>query len=230
VIHETDSRLVMDALTKHARRHEDTGLLRAGYILQKNAEVERVMLAAMRGRRAAVALKWVKGHSGHQGNEEADRLAAEGALKESEDELDMTIPDDLRVTGAKLSAMTQKLAYKAIRARKAKELQLRQATERVLTIIKADIERVFGRLVTTEEIWTASRKTYVTREYRQFAWKVLHDAFMVGKHWLKPSMPDGLKERAICKKCAVEESMEHILLQCRSVGRERVWGLLRELW
>ncbi|KAI0360309.1 hypothetical protein OH77DRAFT_1393583 [Trametes cingulata] len=226
MIQETDSRFVIESLTRNAKKHEDTG-----YILQKNVAMRRLMLAAVREREAAVVMKWIKGHNGHQRNEKADRLAAEGAEKEVGDELDMEIPAGLRLTGAKLAAMTQKLAYRAIRLRKKQLEPLRPSTEKTMAAVRNDIRETYGRTtVTSEEVWTSARTPHVTRECRQFVWKTLHDAFMIGKHWMKPSMSDELRERAMCKKCGTVESMDHILLKCEATGRRKIWEMLKALW
>ncbi|KAJ7145423.1 hypothetical protein C8R43DRAFT_837517, partial [Mycena crocata] len=58
---------------------------------------------------------WVKSHEGHHQNERADEIVDVGAKKVDTDEIDLTIPPTLNVTRAKLAAMTQSLAYKAIR-------------------------------------------------------------------------------------------------------------------
>ncbi|KAK0238414.1 hypothetical protein EDD85DRAFT_767808, partial [Armillaria nabsnona] len=85
-----------------------------GYIGIPNASLIRDTVAALRGRETETRFRWVKGHSGHQGNERADRLANEGASCQSEG----NINPYLEITGARLQEITQKLAYKAIRIRK----------------------------------------------------------------------------------------------------------------
>ncbi|EIW60169.1 uncharacterized protein TRAVEDRAFT_102873, partial [Trametes versicolor FP-101664 SS1] len=200
---ETDSKTVMESLTKYRRKHED-----AGYIMQRNANVQVATLVALRARKAHSLFRWVKGHDGHAGNEGADELAGVAARKCDGDAVDMQIPDELRLTGAKLSVLTQQLAYKAIRARK----QIASpATERSLTRVRAEFEAAFGVRTSNEEVWTSLRKPQVSRECRQFLWKTIHDAFMVGNHWLKPRMSSQLQERATCKVCNELESMDHIL-------------------
>lgn len=222
---ETDSMTILNALTKLRKHHEDTG-----YIGQKNSSLTRATLACLRGRKAHTTLVWVKGHSGHPRNEGADRLAGRGAKRAEPDELDITIPKELKISGAKLSAITQKLAYKAIRERKAAKLPARRATEAVVGRVVEDVERLTGRKIKPRTFWDSLTKTAVSRECRQFLWKTAHDAFMVGDKWRRPKMSDELQARAVCSKCNVTESMDHILFQCEAVGRSQVWELLREHW
>ncbi|OJT10530.1 Transposon TX1 uncharacterized 149 kDa protein [Trametes pubescens] len=222
---ETDSKTVMQAVTTRRQRNEDTG-----FIEQKNAELTKVMLAALRARQAPTLFRWVKGHDGHPGNEGADRLAGMAARKPTCDDVDLTIPLPLRLSGAKLTAMTQRLAYRAIRCEKSARLPSRRATQDMLEVITRDLERATGVAVKEETLWTSLGKPDVTRECRQFMWKVIHDAFMVGRHWLRPKMADELQARATCKICNELESMDHILFKCRAVGRERIWDLLKSAW
>ncbi|EIW58326.1 uncharacterized protein TRAVEDRAFT_101840, partial [Trametes versicolor FP-101664 SS1] len=225
LVHETDSRTVIKALTRDRKRHEDEG-----YVTQKNSYLARATVAALRARTTVTAMRWVKGHSGLELNEGADRLAAKGAEMGQMEDLDFTIPHELWLSGAKLSAMTQKLAYKAIRQRKARTAKQRPSTVRNLAVIKTEISEKFGREVTNEMIWLSLTNDSISRECRQFMWRAIHDSFMVGRHWQRASMSNELQERATCGTCGELESMEHILTECKAEGRELIWRLLRELW
>ena len=57
-----------------------------------------------------------------QKNKESDRLAREGALKEAPDDLDLEIPKEFDLQGAKLNALTQALAYRGIKERRTPEI------------------------------------------------------------------------------------------------------------
>ncbi|KAL1939020.1 hypothetical protein VTO73DRAFT_10280 [Trametes versicolor] len=222
---ETDSKSVIQSLTSLRKQHED-----AGYIQQKNANITRAVLAALRARCAPTIFKWVKGHNGHTRNEGADALAGQAARLPPNSVVDLAIPPELRLSGAKLAAMTQKLAYTAIRQRLSEKLPPRRATRAAITAIVGDLERSTGVVVKEQTIWTSLTKREVTRECRQFIWKAIHDAFMIGRHWLRPSMSDRMKERAMCKKCDELESMDHILFRCGATGGAKIWELLRDVW
>ena len=74
----TDSRYVMDGLTKWIHGWQKNGWRTADKKPVKNAELWQALLAAAKPHR--VEWQWVKGHAGHPENERADRLASAAAL------------------------------------------------------------------------------------------------------------------------------------------------------
>ena len=78
VLLSTDSRYVMDGLTKWIHGWQRNGWKTADKKPVKNAELWQALLAAAKPHR--VEWKWVKGHSGHPDNERADRLASDAAI------------------------------------------------------------------------------------------------------------------------------------------------------
>ena len=74
----TDSRYVMDGLTKWVHGWQRNGWKTADKKPVKNADLWQELLAAARPHR--IAWQWVKGHAGHPENERADRLASDAAL------------------------------------------------------------------------------------------------------------------------------------------------------
>ena len=73
VIVHTDSRYVIDGLTKWLPRWKANGWKTADKKPVKNAELWRALDEAVQ--RHEVAWRWVAGHSGHPENERADALA-----------------------------------------------------------------------------------------------------------------------------------------------------------
>ncbi len=225
VIHETDSQTTMDSLTRRLQKHEDTG-----YIMQKNAVLTRATIAKLRMRQAHTVFRWIKAHNGHQRNEAADALAALGAAGTTGGQLSLAIPAAFKLSGAKLQSMTQKLAYRAIRGRKDALTKPRPIASSNMAKIADGIEDAFGVQLHDATIWKSLRGRHVSREASQFMWMAIHDGYMVGTHWLRPSMPIEKQQRAICLTCGERESMTHILLECKANGQNAIWRLLERTW
>ena len=75
----TDSRYVMDGLTKWIHGWRKNGWKTADKKPVKNAELWQELLDAAAPHR--IEWKWVKGHAGHPDNERADKLASDAAVK-----------------------------------------------------------------------------------------------------------------------------------------------------
>ena len=73
----SDSRFAIDGLTRYMQEWEAKDLINVWH-----GKLFKSMTAWMRARTSKTTLKWVKGHTGIEGNKGADRLAAEGAQKE----------------------------------------------------------------------------------------------------------------------------------------------------
>ena len=81
VILSTDSRYVMDGLTKWIKGWQKNGWRTAARQPVKNAELWQALLAAAKPH--SIEWVWVKGHAGHPDNERADRLASDAAVAKS---------------------------------------------------------------------------------------------------------------------------------------------------
>ena len=78
VMLSTDSRYVMDGLTKWIKGWQKNGWRTAAKQPVKNADLWQALLDAAKPHR--VEWTWVKGHAGHPDNERADRLASDAAV------------------------------------------------------------------------------------------------------------------------------------------------------
>ena len=74
----TDSRYVMDGLTKWIHGWRKNGWKTASKQPVKNADLWQALVEATARHR--IAWQWVKGHAGHPDNERADRLASDAAI------------------------------------------------------------------------------------------------------------------------------------------------------
>jgi len=75
----TDSRYVMDGLTKWIKGWQKNGWKTADKKPVKNADLWQQLLDAAKPHR--IDWVWVKGHAGHPDNERADQLASDAALR-----------------------------------------------------------------------------------------------------------------------------------------------------
>jgi len=78
VVLSTDSRYVMDGLTKWLPGWQRNGWKTAAKQPVKNADLWQELVAASAPHR--IRWEWVKGHAGHPENERADKLASDAAL------------------------------------------------------------------------------------------------------------------------------------------------------
>lgn len=173
----------------------------------------------------------MKGEEGSQlGRVDVTTLAGNGTTHPNESNVVTAEPLEYKLSGAKVLAMTQRLAYRAIRNQKDDKTHQRPRTRATLAKIAHGIESAFGKRLPDEAIWRSLRRKTITREARQFMWKTIHDGFMVGSQWQRPNMSDELKARATCKVCGETDSMEHILFECTAPERALIWKLFRRTW
>jgi hypothetical protein len=179
----------------------------------------------LKRRSATTTFQWVKGHEGNQGNEESDHLAKEGAEKELPDAMDLNIPAEYDLQGAKLSALTQAITYKGIQERKPK--YLRVTTSENIQRAREAIHAYSGTLETDESIWKGIYSPVIRIKIRQFLFKLIHGTQKIGEFW---SHIRGYEDREICGTCQHTESMEHILTSCQEPTRQIIWDLAKNFW
>ncbi|KAF8912565.1 hypothetical protein CPB85DRAFT_1220060, partial [Mucidula mucida] len=223
----SDSRHVLDGLLGRFTKWEDEG-----YFLISNSLVTQTMIARFRERTAETHLEWVKGHSGDHGNDGADKLAGEASRRQEPDIVDLTIPPELKVRGAKLKALTQATAYKMIRKLKMQSDTYQEKLDRRGTAknVTLALEAAAGRCdaeVSSEQLWLSVRRKDFSRSVKYFLWMLIHDGYNVGRHW--KHIP-GYEARVQCQECGDIESMEHILTQCDVPGQREVWDLVSQMW
>lgn len=217
---KSDSRYLINGLTRHLRKWEDQG-----WIGVENSDIFRALASAAKQRSAPTTFQWIKGHEGNYGNERADEKAGEGAKKDIFDDLPLQTHPSFTLTGAKLATLTQALAYRGIR--ELKPTPPREATSRTIEMARQSIKANTNRLRPDKIIWKSIRSPDISRPIQDFMWKCLHNAHRVGTFW--SYIPD-CEDRILCTNCEEEENMEHILCKCKAPGRELVWNLTERLW
>jgi ribonuclease HI len=217
----SDSLTTIEGLTKNLTEWEDIG-----WIGVKNSELLKVAAYQLRKRNAPTYFQWVKGHSGERGNDGADELAGKAAARSEKDDMDLEIPAEYRLTGARLDKTTQALAYKAIRTSK-KAPKTRERTNTNLEETRTAIKEYTNTSPTNEGIWKSTRHKDIRLPIRQFLYKMIHSIHKIGKYWT--NIP-GYEDRGICRECGALETMEHILLTCETERRKTVWTLAEETW
>ena len=146
-----DSLYAINGLTKHLSTWEDNGWIG----IKKNVALFKTTASFLKQRIALTSFQWTKGHASNVGNEEADRLAKEAVNKPVQDNLDLNIPKEFDLQGAKLSTITQATAYKGIRERKPKRTC--PAMNLNLHQIREALWAYHGELETDETIWNGTR-------------------------------------------------------------------------
>ncbi|KAL1945344.1 hypothetical protein VTO73DRAFT_2195 [Trametes versicolor] len=215
------SKMVVDGLTLHLPRWEDRGWTGIA-----NVPLLKDAVARLRARSAPTSLQWVKGHSDIPGNDGADVLAKRGADDPPLLAGELPAPNtDFLAKGCKLSSLTQRLAYKAIK--KWIPALPRRQTEILDGRITAALREDWNTSLRPGAIWKALRHDDVRRSLRDFWWKALHGALKIGPYW--DNIP-GYEQRASCTHCAVPETLEHIWRECDAPGSLEIWKCVQDLF
>jgi len=216
---KTDSQFLLRTVGQSLIKLEDKG-----WIGVANNKELKILLANIRQRTGKTHLKRANKYDPEL------ELAKNAAKREIEileqpsEAPDATIPDMYCVTGARLQNTTQSLLYKGIL--EAREVKTRKETEHNLGMTRGTQKEISGKEPNDEKIWHSLHSKDISQRARAFIWKVIHGAYKCGKYWR--NIPD-CEHRGICQVCNVEESMEHILVDCKASGQEEVWKLVEEL-
>ncbi|KAI0037711.1 hypothetical protein FA95DRAFT_1551472 [Auriscalpium vulgare] len=219
----TDSESVMKGLTEYLDDWENRG-----WIGVANAEYFQAAAYRMRIRSAKVTFRWVKGHSGDSGNDGADEQADIGARKNRPDRIDLYVPPEWRLTGAKLATITQAIAYRGIRQiTEKKNPDLRSGPKAQLALARDALEAFTGYQETDAALWKGILSKDIRKNIQSFLYRAFQNSYKLGGFWSNTANP----ERAVCGACNDPlESLDHILFQCETDAPEIIWKLARDLW
>jgi ribonuclease HI len=216
----TDSDYAIKSLSSRLIQAEDNGW--------SNTKIHvwiKEALAAIRNKKGEVAVCWTKAHANEQGNERADKLAKEGASKKSPDWSANKLTG--RISGLKLSTITQSTAYRAIiQERRVPELEkVSTNLDRIQTDMGLGIT---NQSPTHDTIWKDLKQTKaIHRTQREFLFKSIKNVLRVGSYWTH--IPNH-EQRAVCHTCNKTETMEHILTECQAPGQTEIWEEIGRIW
>ncbi|KAK7019772.1 hypothetical protein VNI00_017938 [Paramarasmius palmivorus] len=225
----TESKYAAQILDGKWQKLEDQG-----YIGVKNGEIIRTTVAKIRQRQAETYLLQVDNKTATENDRTAKKKANEALESGTVNEANTEIPAQYCISGVKLKTITQRTATKAIRIQKMRSVQRknpeklrRRKTKINSQLIRQAVATMNGKTPTDSQIWKSCKCPDIPMKIRQFMWKLIHDAQMVGDYWTGKS---NVEDREMCKTCRVTETMEHILLKCKEPGQEEVWQLVGDLW
>ncbi|KAJ7150818.1 hypothetical protein C8R43DRAFT_951252 [Mycena crocata] len=193
-----------------------------GWIGSQNRKQTKALARALR-QRTGLTLIAVQVEGSH-GAMEAARIARSVAGDQEAGTATLDTADQGPV-GAKLSQLTQALAYRGI-----KELRKRvsrKATNNIIGKVQEALKANFAHTPTPATIWKSIRHKDISRSIWTFLWKSMHGAHRVGKFW--ENIPE-CQERAVCQHCQETETFEHITLECSKPGQSQIWEFAREFW
>ncbi|KAJ7172887.1 hypothetical protein C8R43DRAFT_818381, partial [Mycena crocata] len=213
---------VLRAMSKNLPAWEDKG-----WTGVPNKHQTKALVGALRLRTGKTTIA-VVGET--EGTKEAATLARDALFAAGEGTsgrgfLDLQADPVARLNGAKLSTLTQATAYRAIKD--IRDKVRRKTTDANIDAIQVAVKAEYRKTPTAAAIWKSIRHPDMSREVRNFLWRILHGAIRVGKHWRH--IPE-LADRENCGHCGVEESMQHILFECESPGQSEVWNLAESFW
>ncbi|KAJ6537967.1 hypothetical protein B0H19DRAFT_1079062 [Mycena capillaripes] len=201
---------------------------REGWLGVRHRNALRCLAAELKARRGPTLLVVTKpGAAGRDLVRQATLLAKQAAINDRVPTFDLSIPNGMALPGVSLTGNRQRTFYRSIREMKAKDVATRPSTQKKLDAVREKIGDSFEKYVSDEEIWTSARSRDILPRAAQFLWKSMHNAHKVGHYW--SHIPE-CEDREMCSKCGVEESLEHILVECQSPGQEVVWKAAEAVW
>lgn len=130
-----------------------------------------------------------------------------------------------KLSGVKLASLSQAMAYQHI--------QMGMTAPEWPTTMRI-VEQVLRALAATghpgalaASLWRSIRHADFQEKILDFLWKVLHGAHCVGRY--REKIPQ-YEHRGTCSRCGMQDSLEHILIDCQMSEQVTVWALAQSLW
>ncbi|KJA27410.1 hypothetical protein HYPSUDRAFT_131111, partial [Hypholoma sublateritium FD-334 SS-4] len=197
---------------------------RTGWKDCQNSELIRTLVATLRNHKACIFI----GDTPKNLKKGLRKMAKRALKNPNIEEIHINEMEHLKSQGIHLLSATQAILHEGIRTYR--KLESRRDTTMRLDITRHSVEELNadGKYPTDKDIWYSIRSTALTKSTRGFLWKNMHNAYRIGDKWT--SIPN-FEHRAKCSLCGIEETMEHILLECTlSNVIPIIWKLTENLW
>jgi hypothetical protein len=155
----------------------------------------------------------------------ATALPKTGTEKQTPDHLDLSIPEESDLQGAKLSMLTQSVEYKGIL--QSKSPPDRPTSVRNLQTTRDALAQYTGHLETDETLRSNVRRNDIHTKVRQVLYKAMHRTQKIGTFWKDIN---NFEDWQNCGTCGVPESMSHILTDCQATPIRLIWNLAKHYW
>ncbi|KAF8966642.1 RnaseH-domain-containing protein [Flammula alnicola] len=219
---KTNLKPAVKGLTVNLRKNEEKG-----WTGTPDKESMEAMVALLRARQSQTSFEIV----GKKENPiEVKKMASllRATLEDDSEEIEApeNIPQKFIVTGMQITQATQATVYNRI-------MDLKNEPTRPATLISLDMARhaagdLNDPLPVDKSLWMSIRGKGITPRARNFLWKAMHSAYKLGQYW--GNIPN-YEQRQYCHVCGnVDETMEHILTECRASGQSEIWKAAKELW
>jgi hypothetical protein len=126
--------------------------------------------------------------------------------------------------GARLTSMTQKLAYE-LAIQSTMEKPGGSQTWRNIKRIKNNLEEKWNIRREEEKIWKDIEKIN-NKKIQDFVWKIIHDRIKCGKFF--KHIPNW-QEKQFCE-CGEVENLDHILFECEENKQKKLWEVVEKTW
>ena len=156
-----DSWYAIQGIIENLRKWEDEGWMKV-----QNADIFQKIAYELDTRGGETHFQWVKGHSNNPGNDGADKKASEGAQKENTDNIELKVPKEYQLQGARLAIMTQKLAYDWITQLKELKPITKRGQENIKDTMDA-LEDSGSPRPTEQKLWKDLKYSKIRKKHRR---------------------------------------------------------------
>lgn len=190
-------------------------------IIKKKEIMHKIIIP---NRASYVEIEWGEEQRMHIINVYADKLAGIGARKMKDDEIDLEIPEEWKIEGARLQMLSLKEMYQHIRKRMQEKPRKAEKYEMLRKDAAEQVEALTGKKPTEQQIFKGIKEP-IEGKIGDFIWKIIHNSNRCGEEYFKHFKP----EAQYCK-CGEVESVDHILLECRWTHQNKAWDYIGEIW